>query len=133
MRWAGSGIEDGNITKLLFATPTMSLTYAWFKSDFPLPLHSHDADCLYYIIAGSLKLGTEMLGAGDGFFVGKDVPYAYKPGPEGVEVLEFRGADHFDIKFKGATSAYWDKIIAGMEAARGGWQSEAPPSANTPH
>ena len=127
-RWAASGILEGNETRLLFTTPTMSLTYAWFKSDFPLPLHSHDAYCLYYIIAGSLKLGTEMLGAGDGFFVGKDVPYAYKPGPEGVEVLEFRTADSFDIKFKGSTSAYWDKIVGNMDAARGGWQSEAPPS-----
>ena len=30
---------------------------------------------------------------GDGFFVGRDVPYNYRPGPDGVEVLEFRTAD----------------------------------------
>ncbi|MGJ3627380.1 cupin domain-containing protein [Sphingomonas sp. MMS24-JH45] len=77
--------------------PGMSLTYAWFKSGFPLPLHSHNADCLYYIIAGTLKLEREELGAGDGFFVGKDAPDQYKPGPTGVEVLEFRTADTFDI------------------------------------
>lgn len=129
MRWAGSGLEEGNETRLLFATPQMSLTYAWFKSDFPLPLHSHDADCLYYIIAGSLKLGSETLQAGDDFFVGHDVPYQYRPGPLGVEVLEFRTVDSFDIQFKGTTSAYWDKIVGAMTAARGQWPTEVPPSA----
>ena len=68
-RTGEAGAEDGNEVKLLFAMPGMSLTYAWFKSGFPLPLHTHNADCLYYIIAGSLRLGTEELGRGDGFFV----------------------------------------------------------------
>ena len=127
-RWVGAGVGEGNVTKLLFALPTMSLTYAWFKSGFALPLHSHNADCLYYILAGSLKLGTEELGAGDGFFVGSDVPYTYKPGADGVEVLEFRTVENFDMKFQGRTAAYWDKVVAGMDAARPNWGSEAPPS-----
>lgn len=132
-RWAVTGVEEGYVTRVLFSTPQMSLTHAWFKSDFPLPLHSHDTDCLYYVVAGSLKMGNEVLHAGDGFFVGKDVPYAYKPGPEGVEVLEFRTADEFDIKFKGASTAYWDKIVSGMESARGGWQDQMPPSERSAH
>jgi quercetin dioxygenase-like cupin family protein len=70
-----AGMLEGTRVKLLFAVPGMSLTHAWFKSGFPLPRHSHDADCLYYIIAGSLKIGTEELAAGDGFFVGAGVPY----------------------------------------------------------
>lgn len=127
-RWVGAGVNEGNITKVLFSLPHMSLTYAWFKSGFALPLHSHNADCLYYVIAGSLKLGTEELGPGDGFFVGSDVPYTYKPGPEGVEVLEFRTVESFDMKFQGRTEAYWDKVVAGMDAARPRWASEAPPS-----
>ena len=93
-----------------------------------MPLHSHNADCVYYIIAGSLKLGTEELGAGDGFFVGSDVPYTYKPGPEGVEVLEFRTVESVDLKFQGRTEADWDKVVAGMDAARPRWRSETPPS-----
>ena len=128
-RWVGAGVAEGNITKVLFAIPGMSLTYAWFKSGFPLPLHSHNADCLYYIIGGSIRLGTEDLGKGDGFFVGADVPYTYKPGPEGVEILEFRKVDSFDMKFQGKTEAYWDKVVAGMDAARPAWSTEAPPSA----
>ena len=127
-RWVEAGVGEGNITKVLFSLPHMSLTYAWFKSGFALPLHSHNADCLYYIIAGTLKLGTEELGAGDGFFVGSDVPYTYKPGADGVEVLEFRTVENFDMKFQGRTAAYWDKVVAGMDAARPNWGSEAPPS-----
>lgn len=127
-RWVEAGVAEGNVTKVLFALPHMSLTYAWFKSGFALPLHSHNADCLYYIVAGSLKLGSEELGAGDGFFVGRDVPYTYKPGPDGVEVLEFRTVDSFDMKFQGRTEAYWDKVVAGMDAARPRWAAEQPPS-----
>lgn len=127
-RWVAAGVGEGNVTKVLFSLPHMSLTYAWFKSGFPLPLHSHNADCLYYIIAGSLKLGTEELGPGDGFYVGTDVPYTYKPGPEGVEVLEFRTADSFDIRFKGNTAAFWDKIVDGLRKEKPGWQGQRKPT-----
>ena len=123
-----AGDSDGNEVKLLFAMPGMSLTYAWFKSGFPLPLHSHNADCLYYIIAGTLRLGTEELGAGDGFFVGSDVPYNYRPGPEGVEVLEFRTADTFDIRFLGKTQAFWDKTVAALQAEHPKWANQRKPS-----
>ena len=122
-----AGADDANVVKLLFSMPGMSLTYAWFKSGFPLPLHSHNAECLYYIVAGTLRLGTEQLGAGDGFFVGTDVPYTYTPGPQGVEVLEFRTADHFDIRFLGKTEAYWDKTVATLQQRRDVWTSERPP------
>lgn len=130
-RAAAEGDYEGNEVRLLFSMPGMSLTYGWFKSGFPLPLHTHNADCLYYIIAGTLKLGSEILGPGDGFFVGSDVPYTYKPGPEGVEVLEFRTADHFDICFKGKTEAFWDRIIDGLRTERPGWKDQARPSGMT--
>ena len=126
-RAGAAGADEGSVVKMLFSMPGMSLTYAWFKSGFPLPLHSHNAECLYYIIAGTLKLGTEELGAGDGFFVGIDVPYAYTPGPQGVEVLEFRTADHFDIRFLGKTEAFWDKTVAALQAQRPGWADQRPP------
>ncbi|MEH3048188.1 cupin domain-containing protein [Sphingomonas adhaesiva] len=126
-RAEAAGASEGNVVKLLFAMPGLSLTYAWFKSGFPLPLHSHNADCLYYIVAGTLKLGTEELSAGDGFFVGRDVPYNYKPGPQGVEVLEFRTADTFDIRFLGKTTAFWDKTVAALQAERPKWATQRPP------
>lgn len=67
-----------------------SLTVVEFGPGYLLPLHSHGVDCLYYVESGSLRMGNETLGPGDGFFVGKDQPYAYRAGPDGVKVLEFR-------------------------------------------
>lgn len=128
-RLAEAGMLEGSMVKLLYFRPGMSLTYCWFKSGFPLPLHSHSADCLYFIVAGSLKIGTEKLGPGDGFFLGADVPYAYVPGEEGVEVLEFRTSDHYDFKSQAKNSAYWEKTVAALIAERGKWSAEtAPPS-----
>jgi hypothetical protein len=121
------GVGEGQIVKLLFSAPGFSLTYAWFKSGFPLPRHSHNADCLYYIVAGSLTLGSETLGAGDGFFVPAEAAYAYVPGPDGVEVLEFRNADHFNIKFLAGSGAFWSKAVETVRAERPGWASQPRP------
>lgn len=122
-----AGFDDGQTVKLLFSAPGFSLTYAWFKSGFPLPRHSHNADCLYYIVAGSLTLGTETLGKGDGFFVPCDAAYAYTPGPEGVEVLEFRNTDHFNIKFLAGTGAFWAKAVDTIRAERPSWLEQKRP------
>ena len=70
----------------------MSLVHAWFGPGYRLPRHTHSADCLYYVISGSAVLGNHTLRAGDGFFVPANAPYQYDAGPEGVEVLEIRGA-----------------------------------------
>lgn len=83
-----AGFSDGEEVRVLVDIPGFSLTHVWFKAGFPLPLHSHDADCLYYIVAGSIRLGTEDLGPRDSFFVPADVPYTYRPGPDGVEILK---------------------------------------------
>ena len=122
-----AGMIDGRHLKLLYKRPGMSLTYVWFKSGYPLPLHSHSADCLYFIVAGSLKIGTEELGPGDGFFLGTDVPYAYVPGEDGVEVLEFRTSDNFDFRALGKTDAYWSRAVANLMAARDHWSDEVTP------
>lgn len=127
-----AGVDEGQTVKLLFAAPGLSLTYAWFKSGFPLPRHTHDADCLYYIVAGSLALGTATLGAGDGFFVPADMAYAYVPGPEGVEVLEFRTAERFNIRFLAGNPAFWSKALATVQAERPGWATQTPPHARAP-
>lgn len=119
-----AGMIEGGQVKLLYSRPGMSLTYCWFKSGYPLPLHSHSADCLYFIVSGSLRIGTEELGPGDGFFLGTDVPYAYVPGPDGVEVMEFRTSDKFDFKSLGKSTAYWDKTLANLLAAKGNWAKE---------
>ena len=124
----GAGMLEGTTVRLLFEMPGLSLTHAWFKSGFPLPRHTHNVDCLYYILAGSLRIGIETLGQGDGFFVGAGVPYSYVPGSEGVEVLEFRGSNSFDIRLLADNPAFWAKAVETVERSREGWNQENPPS-----
>jgi hypothetical protein len=121
--------HHGAEVKLVYARPGFSLTSVWFKSGYPLALHSHSGGCLYYIVAGSIRVGRDRLGPGDGFFVDDNVPYTYETGPEGVEVLEFRATDKLDIRFKANTKAAWDKIAAKMGARQAAWNDEARPSA----
>jgi hypothetical protein len=88
-------ISPGNIVTPLFdqgGESGMSLVHAWFGPNFPLFRHSHPrfGDCLYYVVAGSAVLGSQVLKPGDGFFVPNGMPYKYRAGPEGVEILEFR-------------------------------------------
>jgi hypothetical protein len=122
-----AGANEGHDLKLLFAIPGFSLSYVWFKSGFPLPRHSHNVDCLYYIVGGSLFIGHEELGVGDGFFVGQDVPYTYRPGPAGVEVLEFRAADTFNIKILANNPLFWDKAVETVREHRSAWAHEPRP------
>ena len=117
-----AGIGEGNVVKALFSAPGFSLIYAWFKPHFPLARHSHDTDCLYYIVSGSLRLGTEPLAAGDGFFLPAGVPYTYAIGADGLEILEFRHTSHFEFRAAGGSHAYWDKAAATIIANRGAWQ-----------
>lgn len=127
-----TGVNDGHFTRVLFSQGGVSLAYAWFKSGFPLPRHSHNCDCLYFIIGGTLRIGTEELAKGDGFFVGRDVPYTYTPGEHGVEVLEFRTAEQFDIKVLASNQAFWAKAAATTLAKKGPWSNElVPPSGLT--
>ena len=120
---AGKGVQ------LLYGAPGISLTKVWFKSGFPLPLHSHSGDCLYHILAGNIKMGTEELGPGDGFFVGNDVPYTYTAGPEGVEVLEFRNTNDLNIRFMSRNKTFWEKAGKKIAEKREVWKREQPPSA----
>ncbi|MFC6621725.1 cupin domain-containing protein [Novosphingobium panipatense] len=110
----------------------MSLARLWVKSGFPLPLHSHDCDCLYYIVAGSIRMGTETLSAGDGFFVAAEVPYSYTAGPEGAEVLEFRGTDRFNIRVRDKPVAAWEKTAAVLRESHSRWREEQPPVRRMP-
>lgn len=122
------GGGKGQQVSMAYSRPGFSLTRVWFKSGYPLPLHAHTSDCLYYIVAGSVRLGTEELGPGDGFFVGGDVPYTYETGPEGAEVLEFRNTDTFNIRFMAKTRKAWDKTVARLKERRDDWRTEVPPS-----
>jgi hypothetical protein len=123
-----AGLGEGQETRVLFQAPGFSLIHAWFKPAFPLPRHSHNVDCLYYIAAGSLWLGDQELGIGDGFFVPADVPYTYLPGSQGVEVLEIRQKTHFSLVGHANTVRYWKKAIATIEGNRESWRTTERPS-----
>lgn len=127
-----AGLENGERAEVPYRRPGMSLARLWLKSGFPLPLHSHDCDCLYYIVAGSIRLGSQTLEAGDGFFVGSEVPYGYSAGPEGAEVIEFRATDTFDIRIRDKPVSAWEKDAEKVLAAQERWASEPPPSRKLP-
>lgn len=125
-----AGYMEGDEIRVLTDLPGFGLTHVWFKAGYQLPLHSHDADCMYYVIAGSLRLGTEELGPRDSFFVPADVPYTYKPGPDGVEVLEIRHANHFDFVNHANGEAWWDKAAKEIAGRRESWKTAVPPKLN---
>jgi mannose-6-phosphate isomerase-like protein (cupin superfamily) len=126
-----AGYGEGEECKVLVNLPGFSLTHAWMKTSYPLTLHSHDSDCLYYVVAGDLKLGTEELGPRDCFFVPAGVPYTYKPGPNGVEVLEFRNVTTFNFVNHSKSEAFYDKAAATCAANLETWRTAKAPSEMT--
>ncbi|CAN7267789.1 hypothetical protein LJR225_001305 [Phenylobacterium sp. LjRoot225] len=123
--------QIGAFVKVLYADEAVgiSVAYSWFKPNFILPRHSHNADCAYYVISGEAHLGTEILRAGDGFFIPAGGNYQYAAGPEGVEVLEFRTAAQFNMRLSGNSEAAWRRIAENAAANHQRWRSEPPPLA----
>jgi quercetin dioxygenase-like cupin family protein len=122
--------QSGAVTRVLFSNDAlgMSLTYAWFKPGYPLPRHSHSADCLYYIISGRLQFGEEALGAGDTIFVPAGALYKFETGPERVEFVEFRKGARYDIRFQAPTKA-WDRQLEQTKTHASHWGTDAAPEA----
>lgn len=101
-----------------------SLLYIWFKANYPLPRHSHNVDCMYYVISGSAVMGNQTLRSGDSFFVPAGAPYQYNAGPDGVEVLEIRyGAEQFDIQLA-SNGDLFRTMADTMAANRDRWMRE---------
>jgi mannose-6-phosphate isomerase-like protein (cupin superfamily) len=123
-----AGYAEGDVVQVLVQLPGFSLAHAWLKKDYPLALHSHDSDCLYYVVAGTLRLGSEELGARDSFFVPAGTPYTYRPGPDGVEVLEFRHATEFNFLNLSKNPAFWDKAAQTVADNIDGWREAVRPS-----
>ncbi len=126
-----AGVLDGSEVRVLVNLPGFSLVHLWFKKDYPLPLHSHDVDCFYYVVAGSLRLGTAHLGPRDSFFVPAGAPYTYRAGPEGVEVLEIRQADRWNFKNHAKNQAFYDSAVETITANRELWQQAKRPALNS--
>lgn len=129
---AGATEGAGEKVLCLFKEPRpdgLSLCYAWFKSGFILPRHSHNADCVYYVIAGEINLGRQVLRKGDGFFVPNGAPYSYQVGPDGAEVLEFRNATEFHFLFGKNDESHWQRMANAVRENSERWAKETvPPS-----
>src|SRR3546814_11989990 len=108
----------------------MSLTYVWFKSDYLLPRHSHDTDCLYYVMAGELLIGRQVLRKGDGMFIPAGAGYAYQAGAKGVEVLEFRSATTSIFLSNNNTPAHWQPHAASLREKGETWHEHIPQEEN---
>lgn len=128
MKAVEAGYVEGDVTKVLVNMPGFSLTQTWMKKNYPLALHSHDSDCMYYVIAGTTRVGTEELGPGDSFFVPADVPYTHKPGSDGVEILEIRHATAFNFVNMSKSEAFWDKATETIAANIDDWRVAKRPS-----
>ena len=127
---AGSGLENGHRVRCLFQDKTgtgMSLVHIWYKSGFLLPQHRHDADCVYYVIAGEIHAGNAVVGQGDGLYIPKDHDYTYRAGPEGVELLEFRNAATFNILFNGKDPGQWTRMAAAAKDNADAWKLQTKP------
>jgi hypothetical protein len=120
VEWATSG---GHLVKALFRQDNdgMSLVWSRFSPGYPLPRHSHSADCLYYVVAGEARMGGRRIPAGAGFFVPADAPYAYTAGPEGIEILEFRNVGSFDMQITESVDR-WDRIVDEVREHEAEWR-----------
>jgi quercetin dioxygenase-like cupin family protein len=128
---AGAACGSGSDVKVLVRDAEgFSLVHVWFKANYPLPRHSHNADCMYYVISGRAMMGNQTLWPGDSFFVPADAPYQYLAGPEGVEILEVRhGAKQFDIKMSDTSADRWRALAAANDANHEQWaETETSPT-----
>ncbi len=128
----GVALAPGSTVTQLFGDPVgegLSLVHAWFGPHLSLFRHSHPSagDCLYFVLKGSIAMGSRSLGAGAGFFVPAAAAYKFKAGPDGVEVLEFRGgggvAGAPDIKLEESSLNDLQRVIDTANAHRHDWRA----------
>jgi quercetin dioxygenase-like cupin family protein len=117
-------VAGSQTTELVRDAAGFSLVHVWWKPNFPLPRHSHNDDCLYYVISGTALMGARTLRAGDSFLVAANTAYQYTAGPEGVEVLEIRyRAERIDMTCYGDPESYAKKAADALEANREAWDN----------
>ncbi len=129
---AGAGEAHAETVTCLFRDPRengLSLCHGWFRSGFVTPRHSHNADCIYYMLGGELKMGSASLHQGDGVFIPAGAGYVLEAGPAGAQFLEVRNAPSFNIFFRENPPAHWDKIARVYQERRQDWETEPLPTA----
>lgn len=119
-----TALREGSRTRVLYhdsAPDGFSLVHVWFGENYPLPRHTHSADCLYYVLRGELRMGSTTVTAGNGMFIPADRPYTYRAGPGGVEVLEFRASTSFDAQTLDQDLAKWQTFATIAEKMQETW------------
>jgi mannose-6-phosphate isomerase-like protein (cupin superfamily) len=118
-----AGREDGLVSSLLFHQQDgFSIVHLWVKPYYPLPRHSHDSDCLYYVVNGSLSYGIETLRASDGFFVPEGIDYVYTGGPEGAELIEVRfGVNNIETDLPAQSDRRYERELELINANHAAW------------
>ena len=129
-RMMAAGYADGQEARVLVQLPGLTLFHIWNKRGYPTPPHTHDVDCLYFVVAGTVSVGRETLGPGDCFFIPADTTYTYEVGPEGAEVLEIRRADNWDLKLLAKSAAYFEKAVRAITDNAEAWKDAERPSRN---
>ena len=98
-----------------------SIVRVYLAPGYILPAHTHNSDCLYYVLRGQAILGKRVIEPGGGFFVPSGKAYGYTAGDEGAEVLEFRHATTTDFHETERSPARWKKIMENAER-HDGWK-----------
>lgn len=130
-----AGMHEGHRLRCLYRSPLPdgpSLCHMWLKSGFITPRHKHDTNCIYYVLAGELKLGNASAGKGEGVFVPEGTIYSIEAGPLGLEVLEFRTDTKFNVFYTGNDEANWDRIVDAVSGNVVDWAGQPPPSEREP-
>lgn len=103
-----------------------SIVRVYLAPGYILPAHTHDTDCLYYVLRGQAILGKRVVEPGGGFFVPAGKAYGYSAGDEGAEVLEFRHATSTDFHATERSPARWRKIMENAEQHNGWRDADLP-------
>jgi len=127
--------SGGSASVRLFSDPggtendCLNLIWLRLGSNYHLPRHSHTENCLYYVASGELHLGNQTIRSGEGFFVPSEAPYTYTAGPEGAEILEFRGTARPVASQTLESRAGWKRILENAREHRKRWVQELKPYA----
>lgn len=126
-----AGIHEGHDIRCLYRSPLPdgpSLCRMWLKSGFITPRHRHDTNCLYFVLAGELRLGNAVLGPGDGAYVPQGTVYSVEAGPEGLDLLEFRTDTVFNVEYTSNNDNFWERVIGATMANAAQWPEQTRPA-----
>ena len=124
---AAAGMHFGHDIRCLFRSRDpngFSLCRMKLKQGFTTPRHRHNVDCLYYVLAGSVRAGNAILNEGAGLFVPAGTIYFLEAGPEGLDVLEFRGGVAFDVEYVRNDMGHWGKVVGAVMDNVTVWQAQ---------